>query len=262
MSSDTQVNDGQEAASGMQAGASKAKRASPYSGHRSMWITVAIVALIIVIAGATSLLYNSAPQPNATSASTSVPTTVPPQNSFSPFLVSLADQQNALFSVPSSPQMHLYLNNTSPDSVLSQYGLNFTASLLASQTLAPASYVLSVPSEYANMTSPMIVSLSAQSYSGAAAARSGYLSVLTELHNSTAMNASGTTLLSAKNLSDFGNASVFSSALIYGLDEYSIYFVYGNYTVYASTFGNANSLSAGYIYNISSRIYGQMLNST
>jgi hypothetical protein len=227
------------------------------SSHGQRGKAAAVVIILIIIA-AIAIAYTS--QPGHAGPTTSTTTVLP--NSYS--LLSLASPQNALYSLPSSPPLYEYFNSTSnlsqPNGTVSvQYGANFTKSAIASPKVLPPNYTISVPPQYANLTSPFVVVISLNRYSTGTLAKAAHIGYY---YHVSQLAASGFDNLTVSNVSGIGTAATLTTSYAYGMKSYTLSFFYGNYGIFVSTFGNTKYSSPTYAYGIATHMYGLVRNFT
>jgi hypothetical protein len=224
--------------------------------HNRVYIYVTAIIIILLLGAVLYGIYARKAAPTAIT--TTIPTTtVSPTTSTvletnhtrTLSLSGLAQPSNVLYGVPQSPQLYDYYNASNPTFYTVQYGANFTKSFVQSPSSPPINTTLNVPGQYANLTSPIMVTFFIENNTNYAAANSTYYSAL-----------SGTFSTFPNVTSSNFNVGYKSTLLFYkgyGLDAYAVQFLHGTYYVMIETFGT-QKLSANYIKGISEHINATM----
>ncbi len=249
-------------------------QASAKGGRKPPVASVAAVLIVIIAVLFIAYYYTSyhAPPPSTTT-TISVPTTYPstttPTTTIMPSfnLTQLTTPQNALFSLPSSPALNEYNHNSSFGSnsdgwVISQYGANFTSQLLSSpNVIKPNQYTINVPTQFANTTSPVIVSLQISMFTNGTDALNNYIKNVQLFSNSTKAASNGFSNISQFNITGVGDRAMFQSYTAYGLSANAIYSLFGNYTSLITLIGTKH-MQVGHVYNITDHVLSILANAT
>lgn len=201
------------------------------------YIVAIAVAIVIILAGAV-VFYGI---PSKTAATTTTPQ-APQAPQIPPALM---QRPNVLFEVPTAPMLYNYYNSSSSNFYFVQYALNFMQPLFANSTIVPPNTIIPVPQQYANTTSPVIVSFYIGSTPSYAAAVSNYTAGIAALRATFPQAATSSITV--------GNMSSLFSYQSYGLNTYALFFVDNNYYVILNIFGTSN-LNMSYITDIAAHI--------
>ena len=220
----------------------------PPKRHSAIIAAAVIIIIALLIAAA---LYNSSKSHastttisiTTTAAYTSPTTSVTPQINRTRTLnfSALAQPSNVLYGLPSSIHLYGYYNASDPNYYNVQYGANFTKAFLQTPNVIPPNTLLNVPSQYANLTSPVIVTFFIENNTNSYFADSTYNSALA----STLVTYPNTTSSSFS----VGSRSVLLFYKSNGLSVYAVQFLYGKYYVLVETFGTQN-LPSSYVKDI------------
>lgn len=222
--------------------------ASQPTANKSKMLYIALIAIVAVLIAAAVALNNTPKTPtvttntitnNASQTSISATTTLP-QNSYV-----------LLSGIPLVQNMSDYYTFTTNATSINQYGLPFTKSFISALSL-PSNYTLKIPQAYANVSSPIMVFISATTYPNTTLAESDYADLLKNITGMSTMRTSGPV-----------NNSVIYHANLFGLSLIGVALRHGNTVSDIVTWGNPKTFTnSSYVSNMAIRQYAIISNKT
>ncbi len=228
----------------------------PEAHHHIRIYAMAVVVVAVILLLFIFVLNLGHPYaPTSTTSSTTAVTTI---NNVKPHiniinLSILESPGNALYGIPNSSDLHVYDVNVCTDCLVTSYGLNFTKSVLSSNSIVSPLEKLNVPIEYNSIKTPIVLLIDAAYYNNTNITNSTYsYSYNTMLRNKDFLN------MSLKNITILNTHAAEFSFKAYGLQTYAVSYKYYNYLVLVMTYGNIGFINDSYALAIANHTLGMI----